>query len=80
MNSFYDIVITDIMMPKMNGIELLESIREVNDDVKVIVMTGYPTKENIKMTKKYNASAFFTKPLDVEIFMDTITKMENKEV
>jgi len=72
----YDVVITDIMMPKMNGIELLKSIREFDRDINVIVLTGYPTDNTIKAATKYNASAFFIKPIDVERFMAELEKIE----
>ena len=75
--SHYDVVITDVMMPKMNGIELLKSIRNLDRDISVIVLTGYPTDKNIHAIKKYEATFFFAKPLDVENFMETLSNIEN---
>ena len=72
----YDLVVTDIMMPKMNGIELLKSIRGLDSKINVIVLTGYPTEKHMEDLEKYNASAFFIKPLNVEIFMDTLSNMD----
>ena len=76
----YDVVITDIMMPKMSGIELLKSIREFDSDINVIVLTGYPTDRNIKAVTKYNAAAFFIKPIDVEHFMAELEKIEQSVI
>ena len=73
----YDVVITDVMMPRMNGIELLKSIRELDREISIIVLTGYSTDKNIKDIKKYEATAFFTKPLDVENLMAALSNIEN---
>ena len=39
----YDLVISDLQMPGMNGMELLSRIKELNPSTPVIIMTGYPT-------------------------------------
>jgi YesN/AraC family two-component response regulator len=67
----FDVVITDIRMPKMDGIDLLKAIRKFNKSAAVIILTGYPSQDNIRDAEIYGVSAFFTKPLDVERFMDT---------
>lgn len=69
----FDVVITDIRMPRMNGIDLLKAIRQLNYSAHVIILTGYPSMDNIKDAEKYGVSAFFTKPLDVERFMETLS-------
>ena len=71
----FDVVITDIRMPKMDGIGLLKAIRKHNRYAEVIILTGYPSPDNIKDAEKYGVSAFFTKPLDVEQFMDALSRI-----
>lgn len=73
-----DVVITDINMPKMTGVELLRSIRERSNDAYVIVVTGYPNNDNMQDADKYGAYAFFTKPIDVERFMRSLSDIEKK--
>ncbi|MHB9027414.1 MAG: response regulator [Candidatus Latescibacterota bacterium] len=72
----FDVVITDIRMPKMDGIDLLKAIRKFSTSAAVIILTGYPSQENIRDAEKYGVSAFFTKPLDVERFMDALATIQ----
>ena len=74
----YDVVITDIEIPKMNGLELLKAIRERDKRVYVIVITGNPSEEYISESERYNAYAFFTKPLDINRYMDTLIRIEHE--
>ena len=74
----YDVVITDIEMPKMNGLELLKAIRERDKRVYVIVITGNPSEEYISESERYNAYGFFTKPLDINRFMDALNRIEHE--
>lgn len=63
----YDLIITDIKMPHMNGIELIEAIRRgKNKDIKVIVLSGYYEFEYAKQAIKYNVSDYILKPIQKE--------------
>jgi len=59
-----DIVITDLRMPGMNGFELLSELREIDDNVPVLVMTGYSSVENAVEAMKRGATDFIKKPFD----------------
>ena len=59
-----DIVITDLRMPGMNGFDLLSELREVDEDVPVLVMTGYSSVENAVEAMKRGATDFIKKPFD----------------
>lgn len=72
----YDVVVTDIRMPKMNGIELLKAIRLDKNALPVIIVTGHPGRENMSEAKKFGVTAFFTKPLDVARFMSTLSMLD----
>lgn len=61
-----DIVITDLRMPGMNGFELLSELRGIDQDVPVVVMTGYSSVENAVEAMKRGASDFIKKPFDFE--------------
>lgn len=61
-----DILITDLRMPGMNGFELLSEVRGVDQEVPVIVMTGYSSVENAVEAMKRGASDFIKKPFDFE--------------
>jgi len=60
----YDIVLMDIMMPQMNGIDALEKIMEKNKNQKVLMMTAYSTLDKVLKAHKEGATHYFMKPFD----------------
>jgi response regulator RpfG family c-di-GMP phosphodiesterase len=62
----YDLVISDIMMPGMNGMDLLNRISEMNPDVAVIMITGSPSTDLTVNAIKNGAVDFLTKPFDID--------------
>jgi response regulator RpfG family c-di-GMP phosphodiesterase len=62
----YDLVISDIMMPGMSGMELLHQIRERNPMAAVIMITGNPTTDLTVNAIKNGAVDFLTKPFDID--------------
>ena len=64
-----DLIITDIIMPKMTGIDLLASIKAIKPDIPVIVMTGEPTVETAKEAVKNDANDYLIKPVTKENLM-----------
>jgi len=57
-----DLVLVDLKMPGMNGMELLEKIRDVDPNIVSVVITGYPTRESAVEARKRNAYDFLPKP------------------
>ena len=57
------VILTDLKMPGMSGMELLRTAREIDGDLEVILMTAFGTVENAVEAMKYGASDFITKPL-----------------
>ncbi len=64
-----DIVITDLKMPGMGGIKLLEEIKEYNKDILVIVITGYATIETAVKAIEAGAYDYITKPFRLDELM-----------
>jgi signal transduction histidine kinase len=60
-----DVILTDVMMPRMDGIELLKSLKDREPTVVVIIMTGFADKELILKALKADADDFITKPLNL---------------
>ncbi len=58
----YDLVITDLMMPEMNGIELLQQLRDRKLDVPVLMITGYPTISTALEALRLDAMDYLAKP------------------
>ena len=61
-----DLVITDLSMPGMSGLELLESIRQTDIELPVIMITGFSTEDNAIKALKLGATDFIKKPYDVD--------------
>ena len=59
-----DIVLLDIMMPQMNGLDALEKIIEKNPNQKVIMMTAYSTLDKVLKSHKEGATHYLMKPFD----------------
>ena len=57
-----DLVLVDLKMPGMNGMELLEKIGDFDPNIVSVVITGYPTKESAMEARKRNAYDFLPKP------------------
>ncbi|MGM0419055.1 MAG: response regulator [Thermodesulfobacteriota bacterium] len=60
----FEVVITDIMMPEMNGVELLKHIRNDYPMTHSIVITGYVTMDNLLAALRYRADTCIFKPLE----------------
>jgi len=68
----FDLAILDIRMGPMNGIQLLEQIKGQQPNLKAVMMTAYPTSETRSLALEKGASAYLTKPLDLEELVKTI--------
>lgn len=60
----YDIVILDIRMPQMSGIEILREIRKRQLEIEVLVLTGYASMESAAQAKHYGARGYILKPIE----------------
>lgn len=60
----YQVVISDIMMPRMTGVQLLEAIRQQHPMVHVVMMTGYVTLENALACMQQGADTCIFKPIE----------------
>ena len=60
----FHLVLTDIKMPNMDGLQMLQRIKELDQQVVVIVMTAYSTLENAIKAIKYDAYNYLIKPFD----------------
>lgn len=72
-----DIIITDIRMPKIDGLEMSRILREKNNDAIIIILSGYADFEYAKLAIRYDVSDFLTKPVDEDELHATILKTEN---
>ncbi len=70
----FDLVITDMKMPKMDGIELLEEVKKIDPELPVIIMTAYGTIEMAVEAMKKRAYDYITKPFRNEELKLTVKK------
>ena len=77
-NKQYDIVLCDIKMPKMDGIELLEKIFEISTEVPVIMISGHGNIDTAVEAIKKGAFDFLEKPLDLNRLLITIRNALDK--
>ena len=69
-----DMVVSDINMPRMDGLALLEQISTQNPDIRAIIVSAYGDMKNIRKAMNRGAFDFITKPLDFDDFRITIER------
>ncbi|OGS00412.1 MAG: hypothetical protein A3G41_03245 [Elusimicrobia bacterium RIFCSPLOWO2_12_FULL_59_9] len=77
-NEKFHLVISDVRMPKMGGLEMLEAIKKIDPDVEVIMSTGYGTIEAAVRAMKRGAYDFVLKPFKLEQFLALIDQALEK--
>jgi DNA-binding NtrC family response regulator len=73
-HNHYDVLITDIKMPEMNGIELLEKTKEISPEIEVLIITGFGSIGSAVDAMKKGAYEYITKPFDLD---ELILKVKN---
>ncbi|MFA7290224.1 MAG: response regulator [Melioribacteraceae bacterium] len=75
------LLILDIKMPEINGIELIIKIKTTTPDLEIVVLSAFPSENNIANSYKKGASSFLSKPIDDwDAFLNTILFYLNKTV
>jgi DNA-binding NtrC family response regulator len=75
----YHLVVLDLMMPKMDGLQVLERIRKVDNDVAVVIFTGYPSLETAVQSMKLDAVDYLKKPFNPEEFRVVVDRVMRKK-
>ena len=76
----YDLIITDMTMPNMTGIQLTEEIHKIRPDIPVILSTGFSDSIVEKKLKSQGISALIMKPVVVKVLAETIRKVLKKDI
>ena len=74
--SSFDVIIIDIIMPGLNGVETYKVIKEVNPKVKAIMITAYAVEDLISQAYKEGAYQVMSKPLEIERLLQSIKNLE----
>jgi len=74
---FYDLVITDIKMPKIDGLSMVEKMTKLKSDQKYIIVSAYKDEEYLLKAIGLNVAGYFVKPLDVDKMMELLKKIKD---
>lgn len=76
----FDIILSDVMMPNLSGLELLQTVKATDPEQMVIMMTGFSEKEVILQALKAGADDFISKPVNLLQLRTTIDKVIEKQL
>lgn len=77
-NILFDVIVTDIRMPELDGLSMLEKITEVNEEQKFIIVSAYKDEEYLFRSINLNVVSYFVKPLVVENIMQILKKVKHQ--
>lgn len=77
----YSMILTDIKMPGLSGIDMFKEIREINPDLPVLMITGYPRMETAVELMKLGAFAYISKPIKLdELYREIEVALEKEKL
>ncbi|MEA3228396.1 MAG: response regulator [Campylobacterota bacterium] len=77
-NSDVDLIITDINMPKMNGLEMIKEIRSLNKEIPILVLSAYNESGFFMDSIKLGVEGYLLKPVEIDQFVNMLDKITNK--
>ena len=72
------VMVLDLKMPGMDGMEVLRRVREAYPNVQVIILTGHGTDKDEEEAKRLGAYAYLQKPVEMDRLVDTLRKAHKK--
>ncbi len=73
-----DVMILDLRMPGIDGIEVLRRVKKSNPSIEVIILTGHGSEEDRKTCMELGAFAYLQKPVDIDLLSETLKKANDK--
>jgi len=74
----YDLIITDINMPEMNGLDFIINLRRINTTIPIVVLTTETEKDKMAIAKDNKASAWMVKPFKPNDLLSVVNKIISK--
>ena len=71
----FDLIISDIRMPGITGLQVLETAKEFDDFPPMILITAFPDKQTLNLAKRLGAAAILSKPFDMDELLTTISQI-----
>ena len=75
----YHVLILDLMMPKVDGIEVLKKIRTIDSDIAVVIFTAHPNLDSAVASMKLDAVDYIKKPFNVDEFREVLARVMKKK-
>ncbi|OQX64535.1 MAG: response regulator [Desulfococcus sp. 4484_242] len=73
-----DVMILDLRMPGIDGIEVLRRVKKSNPEIEVVILTGHGSREDKKVCMDLGAFAYLHKPVDINVLSETLKKAYEK--
>jgi DNA-binding response OmpR family regulator len=73
-----EVMILDLKMPGIDGIEVLRRIKDTQPEIEVIILTGHGSETDRKICMDLGAFAYLQKPVDIDVLSDTLKKANEK--
>jgi two-component system, NtrC family, nitrogen regulation response regulator NtrX len=78
-NNDYDLILCDIKMPKMDGVELLEAVKKIKPEIPIVMISGHGDMETAINTMRLGAFDFISKPPDLNRLLNTVRNALDKK-
>jgi DNA-binding NtrC family response regulator len=78
-NNDYDLVLCDIKMPKMDGVELLEAVKKIKPEIPIVMISGHGDMETAINTMRLGAFDYISKPPDLNRLLNTVRNALDKK-
>lgn len=77
-NEDIDLIISDIHLKKESGLDFIEEIRKTNNEIPILILSGYKDEDLLFKAMSLNLSAYLLKPINFKALMEAFEKCENK--
>ncbi|NOX15334.1 MAG: response regulator transcription factor [Epsilonproteobacteria bacterium] len=73
-DKYFDLVLTDIKMPRLNGMDMIEKMLEIKNNQKFIIVSAYKDEEKLLKSINFRVLGYFLKPINVDNMMEILKK------
>lgn len=77
---YYDLIITDQIMPELTGVEVAQAVFKLRPDIPVLLITGYSENITAENAESFGLSGFFAKPINEDQFLSKISHLASYQM